>query len=161
VLRRAKNNPHGIALAGGALILNRMEKERLTVLYIPEEPAIDFSVRQVLPVVLEHVKLSDIEEMYLLDAASENYYLVNDYDQYASLEEIVQPTWENGELSIFDFDIQLKNGVGIYTHDNLSIEAPDADTLFKFVDFIFRHFHLDAVAAKARILESPNEEITL
>ena len=138
-----------------------MEKERLTVLYMPEEPALDFDVRQVLPVILEHVKLSDIEEMYLLDAASENYYLVSDFDQYNSLEEIIQPTIENGQLSIFDFDIQLKNGVGIFTHDNLSVEAPDVDTLFKYVDFIFRAFHLDAVSTKAKILAAPGEELAL
>ncbi|MGL4293618.1 MAG: hypothetical protein ACRCSQ_08600 [Bacteroidales bacterium] len=137
-----------------------MEKEKLSALFIPEENAIDFQVRTVLPVILSEVKFDDIEEMYVLDAASENYFLVGDLEQYASLEEIVQPSYENGNLSIFDFDIQLKNGVSIYTHDNLTIEAPDQASLFKYVDFIFRYFHLDAVAAKERLIASPNEEVT-
>ncbi|MEG0949488.1 MAG: hypothetical protein RR212_00820 [Bacteroidales bacterium] len=137
-----------------------MEKEKLSILFIPEENALDFPVRLVLPVVLNHVKLEDIEEMYLLDSASENYYLVGDTDQYNSLEEIVQPSFENGNLNIFDFDIQLKNGVSIYTHDNLTIEAPDQTALFKYVDFIFRHFHLDAVTCKEKIMASPDEEIS-
>ena len=54
----------------------------LSVMYIKEETAIDFSVSQVLPVIIEHVKLEDIEEMYLLDSASENYYLVSDLSKY-------------------------------------------------------------------------------
>lgn len=137
-----------------------MEKEKLSVLFIPEENAIDFPVRLVLPIVLNHIKLEDIEEMYVLDSESENYYLVSDMDNYVSLEEIVQPSYENGNLSIFDFDIQLKNGVSIYTHDNLTVEAPDQASLFKYVDFIFRHFHLDAVTCKEKILASPDEEIT-
>lgn len=137
-----------------------MEKEKLSILFIPEENALDFPVRLVLPVVLDHVKLEDIEEMYLLDSASENYYLVGDTAQYNSLEEIVQPSFENGNLNIFDFDIQLKNGVSIYTHDNLTIEAPDQTALFKYVDFIFRHFHLDAVTCKEKIMASPDEEIS-
>lgn len=137
-----------------------MEKEKLSVLFIPEENAIDFPVRLVLPVVLSHIKLEDIEEMYVLDAESENYFLVGDLDNYASLEEIVQPSYENGNLSIFDFDIQLKNGVSIYTHENLTVEAPDQASLFKYVDFIFRHFHLDAVTCKEKIIASPDEEIT-
>lgn len=136
-----------------------MEKEKLSVLFIPEENAIDFPVRLVLPIVLNHIKLEDIEEMYVLDSESENYYLVSDMDNYVSLEEIVQPSYENGNLSIFDFDIQLKNGVSIYTHDNLTVEAPDQASLFKYVDFIFRHFHLDAVTCKEKILASPDEEI--
>lgn len=136
-----------------------MEKEKLSVLFIPEENAIDFPVRLVLPIVLNHIKLEDIEEMYVLDSESENYYLVSDMDNYASLEEIVQPSYENGNLSIFDFDIQLKNGVSIYTHDNLTVEAPDQASLFKYVDFIFRYFHLDAVTCKEKILASPDEEI--
>ena len=136
-----------------------MEKEKLSVLFIPEENAIDFPVRLVLPIVLNHIKLEDIEEMYVLDSESENYYLVSDMDNYTSLEEIVQPSYENGNLSIFDFDIQLKNGVSIYTHDNLTVEAPDQASLFKYVDFIFRYFHLDAVACKEKILASPDEEV--
>lgn len=137
-----------------------MAKEKLSVLFISEENAVDFSVRLVLPVVLQHVKLDDIEEMYVLDADSENYFLVNDLNEYDSLEEIVQPTIENGNLSIFDFDIQLKNGVSIYTHDNLTIEAPDQASLFKYIDFIFRHFHLDAVACKEKIMASLDEEVS-
>lgn len=136
-----------------------MEKEKLSVLFIPEENAMDFPVRMVLPVILDHVKLDDIEEMYVLDSESENYFLVNDLSEYNSLEEIIQPSIENGNLSIFDFDIQLKNGVSIYTHDNLTIEAPDQTALFKYVDFIFRHFHLDAVVCKEKIMASPDEEI--
>lgn len=136
-----------------------MEKEKLSVLFIPEENAIDFPVRLVLPIVLNHIKLEDIEEMYVLDSESENYYLVSDMDNYTSLEEIVQPSYENGNLSIFDFDIQLKNGVSIYTHDNLTVEAPDQASLFKYVDFIFRYFHLDAVTCKEKILASPDEEV--
>lgn len=137
-----------------------MEKGKLSVIYISEENAVDFSVFNVLPVVLKHVALSDIEEMYVLDAASEKYLLVGDLEQYNSLEEIIQPTMEKGNLSIFDFDIQLKNGVSIYTHDNLTIEAPDKEQLFKYIDFVFRAFHLDALNAKAKLTAHPDEEIT-
>ncbi len=137
-----------------------MENDKLSVLYVSEENAVDFPVKQVLPVILEHVKLDDIEEMYVLDAEPEHYFLVGDMKDYDNLEEIVQPVFENGQLSIFDFDIQLKNGVSIFTHDNLTIEAPDENQLFKFIDFIFRHFHLDAVACKERLLASPDEELT-
>ena len=49
-----------------------MENDKLSVLYVSEENAVDFPVKQVLPVILEHVKLDDIEEMYVLDAESEN-----------------------------------------------------------------------------------------
>ena len=138
-----------------------MEKEKLSVIFFSEETAIDFPVRLVLPIIMEYVKLSDIEEMYILDAETENYFLVKDLSEYDSLEEIVQPTYENGNLSIFDFDMQLKNGIGIYTHDNLTVEAPDTASLFKYVDFIFRHFHLDAAKCKQQILASPDKEIFL
>ncbi|MEG1615547.1 MAG: hypothetical protein RR202_01280 [Bacteroidales bacterium] len=136
-----------------------MEQTKLSAIYISDENAVDFSVNQVLPIVLKYVKLDDIEEMYVLDASSENYFLVSDMNDYDSLEDIVQPSYENGNLSIFDFDIQLKNGVSIYTHDNLTIEAPDQAQLMKYIDFIFQHFHLDPVACKEKLLASPDEEV--
>lgn len=136
-----------------------MENDKLSVLYVSEENAVDFPVKQVLPVLLNEIKLDDIEEMYILDAESENYYLVADMKDYDTLEDIVQPSYENGQLSIFDFDIQLKNGVSIFTHDNLTIEAPDETQLFKYIDFIFRHFHLDATVCKQALLASPDQEV--
>ena len=89
---------------------------------------------QVLDCIRDNIKPADIHEMYLLDADSENYYLVSDLDNYTSIKDIIQPSFENGNLSMFDFDIQLKNGISIYTHDNLTIEAPDEAALFKYVD---------------------------
>ncbi len=137
-----------------------MNKEtKLSAIYISEENAIDFPVRDVLDIILQNVKLEDIEEMCILDAESEKYFLVKDITEYSSLEEIVQPTIENGNLSIFDFDMQLKNGVSIFTHDNLTVEAPDKTTLFKFVDFIFREYHLDAAKAKDKLMQNKDKEV--
>ena len=136
-----------------------MKEEKLSVLFVSEEHALDLPVRIALPIIMKHLAFDDIEEMYILDAETENYFLVGDFSSYANLEEIIQPTYENGSLSIFDFDIQLKNGVSIYTHENLTIEAPDDVTLFKYVDYIFRHFHLDAQAAKERIMANADVEV--
>ncbi len=136
-----------------------MKEEKLSVLFVSEEHALDMPVRTALPIILKHLAFDDIEEMYILDAETENYFLVGDFSSYANLEEVIQPSYENESLSIFDFDIQLKNGVSIYTHENLTIEAPDDVTLFKYVDYIFRHFHLDAQAAKERIMANPDEEV--
>lgn len=136
-----------------------MEQKKLSAIFISEENAVDFPVNQILPVILKQVKLEDIEEMYVLDAESENYYLVSDMNDYDTLEDIVQPSMENGNLSIFDFDIQLKNGVSIYTHDNLTIEAPEQAQLFKYLDGVFQYFHLDPVKAKEKLLASPDQEV--
>lgn len=137
-----------------------MNKEtKLSAIYFSEENAIDFPVRDVLDIILENVKLDDIEEMYILDSESEKYFLVKDLSEYSSLEEIIQPTYENGNLSIFDFDMQLKSGVSIFTHENLTVEAPDKTALFKFVDFIFRAYHLDAIKAKDRLMQNKDMEV--
>ena len=136
-----------------------MKEDKLSVMFFSKEHALDFPVRTILPVLLNELTFDQIEEMYIVDIEEEKRYFVDDFSSYNSLEEIIQPNITDEGLSIFDFDIQLKNGVGIYTHDNLSIEAPDDETLFKYVDFIFRHFHIDAVAAKAKIQASPDEEV--
>ena len=137
-----------------------MEKtKKLSAIYISEENAIDFPVRDVLDIILKEVKFDDIEEMYILDAETENYFLVKDLSEYSSLEEIIQPSIENGNLSIFDFDMQLKNGISLFTHENLTVEAPDTTSLFKFTDFIFRAYHLDAVKAKDLLLQNKDKEV--
>ena len=134
-----------------------MATKKLAVLYVSQEIALDFSVIQVLDCIMDNIKPADIHEMYLLDADSENYYLVSDLDNYTSIKDIIQPSFENGNLSMFDFDIQLKNGISIYTHDNLTIEAHDEAALFKYVDYIFRFFHLEAAKCKEIIISSPDE----
>ena len=63
---------------------------------ISEENASDFQVSDVLDIILKEVKFDDREEMYILDAESENYFLVKDLSEYSSLEEIIQPSIENG-----------------------------------------------------------------
>ncbi|MDO5569847.1 MAG: hypothetical protein Q4F97_00090 [Bacteroidales bacterium] len=134
----------------------------LSAIFISDENAVDFAVRDVIDVVVDNVKIDDIEEMYLLDDATENYYLVSDLADYDNLRDIVQPSIsKDGSLSLFDFDIQLKNGVSIYTHDNLTVEAEDKTQLFKFLDFIFREFHLDAQKCKEKLLAAPDEEVVL
>ena len=72
-----------------------MNKNKLSVLFVSEEHAIDFNVQQVLDCIIDNIKIDDIEEMYLLDSESENYFLVSDLDSYTSLREIIQPSFEN------------------------------------------------------------------
>ena len=136
-----------------------MNKNKLSVLFVSEEHAIDFNVQQVLDCIIDNIKIDDIEEMYLLDSESVNYFLFSDLDSYTSLREIIQPSFANGALSMFDFDLQLKNGISIYTHENLTIEAEDNVALFKYIDYIFRYFHLDATKSKEIIISSPDEPI--
>ena len=137
-----------------------MDNKHLNAIFISEENAIDFPVNSVINIILENVKLSDIEEMYILDSDTENYFLVSDLNDYNTLTDIVQPSFnKDGSVSLYDFDIQLKNGVSIYTHDNLTIEAPDKEQLFKYIDFIFRAFKLDAVKCKEKLENTPNEPV--
>ncbi len=136
-----------------------MQTQKFSVLYFPKEIALDFSVTQVINCIVENIKISDIEEMYLFDSSSEDYYLVSDFSNYTSLKDIIKPTFENGSLSMFDFDIQLKNGISIYTHENITVEGRDLDSLFKYVDYIFRFFHLDATKCKEIIISKPDEVI--
>ena len=136
-----------------------MTKKKISVLYVSQEHALDFCVSDVLDCIIENTNINDIEEMYLLDSQTENYYLVSDLNNYTSLKDIIQPSYENGALSIFDFDIQLKSGVSIYTHENLTIEAESELALFKYADTIFRYFHLDAQKCKEIIISSPDEPV--
>ena len=134
-----------------------MASNKFAVLYGYQEIALYFTMINVLDCIMDKIKHEDIHEMYLLDEDSENYYLVSDLDNYTSIKDIIKTSVENGNLSMVDFDIQLKNGISIYTHDNLTIEAPDEAALFKYVDYIFRFFHLEAAKCKEIIISSPDE----
>ena len=66
-----------------------MQTQKFSVLYFPKEIALDFSVTQVINCIVENIKISDIEEMYLFDSSSEDYYLVSDFSNYTSLKDII------------------------------------------------------------------------